>query len=136
MLSLASNTNCMLMDDELNILPISSHVRDGLKPIALNEDGTPDVPGSSETAAELKDLTESLRDVQARSVTCRIYLCMIPSVISETAIHWAHNCSALRVRVIGARFRSDDGEALASVSSTNRLANHSYSAAPAQLCCC
>ncbi|BDA49001.1 RNA cytidine acetyltransferase [Coccomyxa sp. Obi] len=63
-LSLASNTNCMLMDDELNILPISSHVRDGMKPIPLKEDGTPDVPGSSEAAAELKELTQSLRDVQ------------------------------------------------------------------------
>ena len=74
MLSLASNTNCMLMDDELNILPISSHVRDGMKPIPLKEDGTPNVPGSSEAAAELKELTESLRDVQARSITCRIFL--------------------------------------------------------------
>ncbi len=63
-LSLASNTNCMLMDDELNILPISSHVRDGLKPVPLREDGTPDVPGNGESAAELKELVESLRDVQ------------------------------------------------------------------------
>ena len=73
-LSLASNTNCMLMDDELNILPISSHVRDGMKPIPLKEDGTPDVPGSSDTAAELRELTESLRDVQARPVARMIYL--------------------------------------------------------------
>ncbi|KAK9918544.1 hypothetical protein WJX75_004887 [Coccomyxa subellipsoidea] len=63
-LSLASNTNCMLMDDELNILPISSHVRDGLKPVPVKEDGTPDIPGSGESAAELKELVESLSDVQ------------------------------------------------------------------------
>lgn len=54
----------MLMDDELNILPISSHVRDGLKPVPVKEDGTPDIPGSGESAAELKELVESLSDVQ------------------------------------------------------------------------
>jgi N-acetyltransferase 10 len=52
------------MDDELNILPTSTHVRH-IQPIATNPDGTPLVPSANAAAnAELKDLTESLRDVQ------------------------------------------------------------------------
>lgn len=66
-LSLASNTNCMLMDDELNILPISSHVRDGIRPIPVKEDGSPDVSGSGESAAQLKSLVEELRDSEVTS---------------------------------------------------------------------
>ena len=93
-LSLASNTNCMLMDDELNILPISSHVRDGLKPVPLREDGTPDVPGNGEPAAELKELVESLRDVQVsvswdRSRSERLSLKVL---MSESARHQQQQC--------------------------------------------
>ena len=73
MLSLASNPNCLLMDDELNVLPTSSHVK-GIAPVPLGEDGRPDVPGSgAEAAAELKDLRESLADTQVRT-PCRVHM--------------------------------------------------------------
>ena len=69
-LSLASNPNCLLMDDELNVLPTSSHVK-SIAPIPVREDGPPDVPGSgAEAAAELKDLRESLADTQVRTLFC------------------------------------------------------------------
>ena len=65
-LSLASNTACLLMDDELNILPTSSHVKH-IEPIQLHPDGTPAVPNSeAQSAAELKDLAASLEDTQVR----------------------------------------------------------------------
>jgi len=67
-LSLASNPNCLLMDDELNVLPTSSHVK-SIAPIPLREDGRPDVPeNGAEAAAELKDLRESLADTQVTAV--------------------------------------------------------------------
>lgn len=63
-LSLAGCHSCILMDDELNILPTSTHVRH-IQPIPTNPDGTPLVPSANAaTNAELKDLTESLREVQ------------------------------------------------------------------------
>lgn len=63
-LSLASNPNCLLMDDELNVLPTSSHVK-SIAPIPMGEDGRPDVPDNgAEAAAELKGLRESLADTQ------------------------------------------------------------------------
>ena len=63
-LSLASNPNCLLMDDELNVLPTSSHVK-SIVPIPMGEDGRPDVPDNgAEAAAELKGLRESLADTQ------------------------------------------------------------------------
>jgi N-acetyltransferase 10 len=63
-LSLAGCHSCILMDDELNILPTSTHVR-LIQPIPTNPDGTPVVPSANAAAnAELKDLTESLREVQ------------------------------------------------------------------------
>ena len=63
-LSLAGCHNCILMDDELNILPTSTHVRH-IQPVPTNPDGTPAVPSpNAAAAAELKDLTESLREVQ------------------------------------------------------------------------
>jgi N-acetyltransferase 10 len=63
-LSLAGCNSCILMDDELNILPTSTHVRH-IQPIPTNPDGTPVVPSANAAAnAELKDLTESLREVQ------------------------------------------------------------------------
>ena len=65
MLSLASNPDCLLMDDELNILPTSSHVA-SIVPIPLNEAGLPDVPGAGAPAAELADLVESLKETQVR----------------------------------------------------------------------
>ncbi|EDO18579.1 hypothetical protein Kpol_1048p9 [Vanderwaltozyma polyspora DSM 70294] len=56
-LSLGSNPNCLVVDDELNVLPLSGgkHVKP-LPPVD-NEDMTP-------KQIELKDLKESLEDVQ------------------------------------------------------------------------
>ncbi|KAL4434095.1 hypothetical protein ABPG75_000536 [Micractinium tetrahymenae] len=63
-LSLASCQNCILMDDELNILPTSTHVK-YIQPIATNPDGTPAVELPQAAArAELKELTDSLADTQ------------------------------------------------------------------------
>lgn len=63
-LSVAGCDNCILMDDELNILPTSTYVRH-IQPVPTNPDGTPAVPTPNvAAAAELKDLTESLREVQ------------------------------------------------------------------------
>jgi N-acetyltransferase 10 len=55
-LSLASNRNCILMDDELNILPTSASVK-FIKPVPLNADGSPAHADAGVTSrAELKDL--------------------------------------------------------------------------------
>jgi N-acetyltransferase 10 len=56
-LSLASNAACILMDDELNILPTSTHVK-SIVPVPEA------AAGNSASAAELRDLVESLRDTQ------------------------------------------------------------------------
>ncbi len=54
------------MDDELNILPTSSRVKE-IRPIERNEDGTPLLP-ASQTAGELKELVDSLQDTMASSL--------------------------------------------------------------------
>ncbi|XP_031717150.1 RNA cytidine acetyltransferase [Anarrhichthys ocellatus] len=58
-LSLASCKNCVVIDDQLNVLPISSHMAN-IKPVPpkTQEDGLS--PGEQ----ELKDLKESLKDTQ------------------------------------------------------------------------
>ncbi|KAK5867197.1 hypothetical protein PBY51_011711 [Eleginops maclovinus] len=58
-LSLASCKNCVVIDDQLNILPISSHMAN-IKPVPpkTQEDGL------SPREQELKDLKESLHDTQ------------------------------------------------------------------------
>eukprot|EP00066_Takifugu_rubripes_P016602 XP_011605868.1 PREDICTED: N-acetyltransferase 10 [Takifugu rubripes] len=58
-LSLASCKNCVVIDDQLNILPISSHMAE-IKPVPpkTQEDGL------SPREQELKDLKESLQDTQ------------------------------------------------------------------------
>ena len=71
-LSLASNPNCIIMDDELNILPTSSRVRE-IKPIERNEDGSPLTP-ASQTADELKELIDSLQDTMASIPLSRLSL--------------------------------------------------------------
>ena len=66
-LSLASCPTCILMDDELNILPTSSHVA-RIAPLPLADDGTPAVPtASASSAAELKELVASLADTQVQN---------------------------------------------------------------------
>ena len=57
-LSLASNSSCLLVDDELNILPTSSHVK-SIEPLPADAEGSSD---SSGKGAELKGLVESLSD--------------------------------------------------------------------------
>ncbi|XP_068459627.1 RNA cytidine acetyltransferase [Clinocottus analis] len=58
-LSLASCKNCVVIDDQLNVLPISSHMAN-IKPVPpkTQEDGL------SPREQELKDLKESLQDTQ------------------------------------------------------------------------
>ncbi|KAL3818839.1 hypothetical protein ACJIZ3_004744 [Penstemon smallii] len=57
LLSLVSCKACIVMDDELNILPISSHMKT-IAPFAVQEDSE----GLSEAERELKTLKEQLND--------------------------------------------------------------------------
>ncbi|KAL6502634.1 hypothetical protein OROHE_024287 [Orobanche hederae] len=57
LLSIASCKACLVMDDELNILPISSHMR-SVTQIPVREDSE----GLSEAERELKNLKEQLND--------------------------------------------------------------------------
>ncbi|XP_022132534.1 RNA cytidine acetyltransferase 2-like [Momordica charantia] len=57
LLSLASCKACVLMDDEMNILPISSHIR-SITPVPVKEDSE----GLSEGEWDLKNLKEQLSD--------------------------------------------------------------------------
>lgn len=54
-LSLASNPSCIVMDDELNILPLSSHVK-SITPAESYEDGTLVDDPSREDQTQLQDL--------------------------------------------------------------------------------
>ncbi|KAI3878026.1 hypothetical protein MKW98_008303 [Papaver atlanticum] len=58
LLSLASCSACVVMDDELNVLPISSHIR-SIKPVSVTEDSE----GLSESQHDLKNLKEQLNGV-------------------------------------------------------------------------
>eukprot|EP00899_Mesostigma_viride_P009960 jgi/Mesvir1/18966/Mv18933-RA.1 len=58
-LSLATNPNCLVMDDELNVLPISSHIRN-IKPIETLEGEE----RLTEAEKELRELKSSLKDTQ------------------------------------------------------------------------
>lgn len=58
-LSLANNPSCIFMDDELNILPLSTHVRT-LAPVPPGSEADPDGAGG----AELRELRTTLQDVQ------------------------------------------------------------------------
>ncbi|CAH9071184.1 unnamed protein product [Cuscuta epithymum] len=57
LLSLASCKACIVMDDELNILPISSHMK-SISPVPAQEDSE----GLSEAEHDLKNLKEQLND--------------------------------------------------------------------------
>ncbi|XP_039014425.1 RNA cytidine acetyltransferase 1-like [Hibiscus syriacus] len=57
LLSLTSCKACVVMDDELNILPISSHIK-CITPVPVNEDSE----GLSESERELKNLKEELNE--------------------------------------------------------------------------
>lgn len=56
-LSLVNCANCIFMDDELNILPLSTHVR-SLEPLPSGQEADPDGAGG----AELRDLRSTLAD--------------------------------------------------------------------------
>ena len=56
-LSLASNPACILMDDELNILPTSSHVAN-IKPLPRDDNGAP----STVTGGELDQFNTPIKD--------------------------------------------------------------------------
>ena len=61
-LSLASCASCLVVDDELNVLPISSHIK-GIKPVRKGEDedeAMADGPGGR----ELRELKASLKETQ------------------------------------------------------------------------
>jgi N-acetyltransferase 10 len=62
-LSLAHCTTAILVDDELNILPTSTHVRT-IQPVATTEDGAAEGAPGAEAAAELADLVKSLQDTE------------------------------------------------------------------------
>ncbi|WJX23106.1 hypothetical protein P8452_12349 [Trifolium repens] len=55
LLSLASCKTCVVMDDELNILPVSSHIR-SITPVSVREDSE----GLSKAEQDLKNLKEQL----------------------------------------------------------------------------
>ncbi|XVF15033.1 hypothetical protein REPUB_Repub09cG0114600 [Reevesia pubescens] len=57
LLSLATCKACVVMDDELNILPISSHIK-SVTPVPVNEDSE----GLSESERDLKNLKEELNE--------------------------------------------------------------------------
>ncbi|GJZ98481.1 RNA cytidine acetyltransferase 1 isoform X1 [Tanacetum coccineum] len=57
LLSLASCGSCMVMDDELNLLPISSHMK-SVTPVKVQKDSE----GFSEAERDLKDLKEKFKD--------------------------------------------------------------------------
>lgn len=57
LLSIASCKACVVMDDELNILPISSHIR-SIKPVSASQESE----GLSEAERNLKNLKEELQD--------------------------------------------------------------------------
>ncbi|GAX72715.1 hypothetical protein CEUSTIGMA_g171.t1 [Chlamydomonas eustigma] len=62
-LSMASCRHCLMMDDELNVLPTSSLIK-YIEPVPLNPDGTPVNDPSRVPQTELKELTESLADTE------------------------------------------------------------------------
>ncbi len=57
-LSLASNPSCLLVDDELNILPTSSHVRN-IEPLPADGQAALEADGKD---TDLKGLSDSLAD--------------------------------------------------------------------------
>mmetsp|Transcript_21688 Transcript_21688/g.38298 ORF Transcript_21688/g.38298 Transcript_21688/m.38298 type:complete len:1083 (-) Transcript_21688:3-3251(-) len=63
LLSLSSCETCCVVDDELNILPISKHIRD-IEPLEVVEDGIEDWNTSEKQRRKLNDLKESLAGTQ------------------------------------------------------------------------
>ena len=80
-LSLASNPSCLLVDDELNILPTSSHVRN-IEPLPADAASVAEAAKDS----ELKGLSESLADTL-------VSLQSLPSMTYHVAQHKADAAS-------------------------------------------
>jgi hypothetical protein len=87
-LSLASCKACILMDDELNILPTSTHVRE-IREVEMGPDGQPLLPTADVAAArDLRDLADTLADSQVlptgpRCVSKLLYLNWIGKVLDR-----------------------------------------------------
>ncbi|KAJ3112824.1 N-acetyltransferase 10 [Phlyctochytrium bullatum] len=64
LLSLGSCETCLVLDDELNILPISAGKNIKAVPIPVDSDGNPILDDPSPSARELKDLKQSLLETQ------------------------------------------------------------------------
>ena len=60
MLSLGASQTCLMLDDELNVLPICSRTRELTLKKTGNDDDGEDLVG--EGNAELKELKDNLRD--------------------------------------------------------------------------
>ncbi|KAF0980690.1 hypothetical protein FDP41_013173 [Naegleria fowleri] len=63
LLSLASCKQCLVVDDQLNILPISSHIKD-IKPVVLDEEERLENHILSTKEKELQDLKQKLQEHQ------------------------------------------------------------------------
>jgi N-acetyltransferase 10 len=63
LLSLVSCPDCLVLDDKLNILPISSHIKD-IKPLVIAEEDREGNHILTEKVKELKSLCSSLQDTQ------------------------------------------------------------------------
>lgn len=74
MLSLASNPHCLIMDDELNVLPTSSLIRH-IAPLPTGPDGKLLNDPSAAGQAELSDLKDSLTDTQPAGALVGCMLC-------------------------------------------------------------
>ena len=91
-LSLADNPMCIMMDDELNILPLSSHVR---SLSAVPPGAEADADGAH--GAELRDLRSSLQETQPAGPLldcCR----SLDQVRRAAARAWARKGTPGRVR--------------------------------------
>ena len=88
-LSLASNTSCLLVDDELNILPTSSHVRN-IEPLPVDGEGSVD---TNRQETDLKGLSDSLADTLVR---LNSWLCQCP-MNSTSRCMWAKAMPWLKV---------------------------------------
>ncbi|KAG0484369.1 hypothetical protein HPP92_008448 [Vanilla planifolia] len=88
LLSIASCKACLVVDDELNVLQISSHFR-SIQPVLVEEDSE----GLSEKSRELKNLKEQFRDelpvgpLIGKSCTmdqCRAIITFLDAILDKT----------------------------------------------------
>lgn len=90
MLSLATNPAALLMDDEMNVLPTSSHVR-SIKALPRDEDGSVILPGpATANASELADLVASLADTQVGHKTPNLIRPVSPLPTAPSSLPASH----------------------------------------------